>query len=99
MSTPISSIDLGVRVKNCMKIFGIETLEDAASKTDRELLRLPNFGKRSLFILRRAIRNHGLKPVEARRIDYIRADVIEAARLLNRAVNDLQLLIPGEEQK
>jgi DNA-directed RNA polymerase subunit alpha len=44
----IEELDLGVRSYNCLKREGIQTVGDLISKTEAELLNIPNFGKKSI---------------------------------------------------
>lgn len=58
--TPISSIDFGgrllnVRVQNVAREIGAETVGAMRAKSDKELLDLPNFGRKALAALRSAI--------------------------------------------
>jgi len=44
----IEELDLGVRSYNCLKREGIQTVGDLTSKTEAELLNIPNFGRKSI---------------------------------------------------
>ncbi|MGZ4199853.1 MAG: DNA-directed RNA polymerase subunit alpha [Thermoleophilia bacterium] len=44
----IEDLELGVRSYNCLKREGIQTVGDLISKTEAELLNIPNFGKKSI---------------------------------------------------
>jgi len=44
----IEDLELGVRSYNCLKREGIQTVGDLVSKTEAELLNIPNFGKKSI---------------------------------------------------
>ena len=44
----IEELDLGVRSYNCLKREGIQTIGDLTSKTEAELLNIPNFGRKSI---------------------------------------------------
>src|SRR5947208_11803074 len=44
---PIEELELGVRSYNCLKRVGIETIGDLTSKSDGELVAIPNFGRKS----------------------------------------------------
>jgi len=44
----LRDIRISTRLNNCFKNEGFKTLADVANKTDAELLRIPNFGKKSL---------------------------------------------------
>ena len=47
-SIPLSDIDLSVRTSSCLYRMGLATLGELASLSDVELLRQPNFGRKSL---------------------------------------------------
>ncbi len=44
----IDDLDLGVRSLNCLKREGIETVGDLLSRSEQELVCIPNFGRKSL---------------------------------------------------
>ncbi len=44
----IEELELGVRSYNCLKREGIQTVGDLVSKSEAELLNIPNFGKKSI---------------------------------------------------
>lgn len=50
--TPIACSGLDFRTMNCLLAEGFEYVEDAQAKIDRELLKIPNFGRSSLARLR-----------------------------------------------
>lgn len=55
LHTPIANLDISCRTTNVMKHAGIETLAEVDAMSNDELLRLDNFGRRSLNELREAI--------------------------------------------
>src|SRR5438034_8022231 len=57
---PIEELELGVRSYNCLKRVGIETIGDLTSKSDGELVAIPNFGRKSIEEVRGALAAHGL---------------------------------------
>ena len=57
---PIEELELGVRSYNCLKRVGIETIGDLTSKTESELVAIPNFGRKSIEEVRGALLAHGL---------------------------------------
>jgi DNA-directed RNA polymerase subunit alpha len=57
---PIEELELGVRSYNCLKRVGIETIGDLTSKTENELVAIPNFGRKSIEEVRGALQAHGL---------------------------------------
>ena len=48
LKKPIDGLELSVRSMNCLKNDGINYIEDLVQKTAVELLRAPNFGRKSL---------------------------------------------------
>jgi len=57
---PIEELELGVRSYNCLKRVGIETIGDLTSKSENELVAIPNFGRKSIEEVRAALSTHGL---------------------------------------
>src|ERR671934_105343 len=57
---PIEELELGVRSYNCLKPVGIETIGDLTSKSENELVAIPNFGRKSIEEVRGALAAHGL---------------------------------------
>src|ERR671918_2501890 len=57
---PIEELELGVRSYNCLKRVGIETIGDLTSKSENELVAIPNFGRKSIEEVRAALATHGL---------------------------------------
>jgi DNA-directed RNA polymerase subunit alpha len=57
---PIEELELGVRSYNCLKRVGIETIGDLTSKSEGELVAIPNFGRKSIEEVRAALGTHGL---------------------------------------
>lgn len=49
-----------VRLRNCLVRVGIETVGDLVTKTPAQLYEIPNFGERSLGLLREKLARHGL---------------------------------------
>ena len=56
----IEELELGVRSYNCLKREGIETVGDLVSKTEAELLNIPNFGKKSIDEVKEKLAERGL---------------------------------------
>ena len=44
----IEDLDLSVRSYNCLKRVGIQTVEELTQKTEEEMMRIRNLGKKSL---------------------------------------------------
>jgi DNA-directed RNA polymerase subunit alpha len=56
----IEELELGVRSYNCLKREGIQTVGDLISKTEAELLNIPNFGKKSIDEVKEKLDARGL---------------------------------------
>ncbi|OED34205.1 DNA-directed RNA polymerase subunit alpha [PVC group bacterium (ex Bugula neritina AB1)] len=56
----ISDLELSVRSVNCLKDAGIETIQDLVVKSEAEMLKYRNFGKRSLTEILEVLENMGL---------------------------------------
>ena len=56
----IEELELGVRSYNCLKRVGIETIGDLTSKSENELVAIPNFGRKSIEEVRASLSAHGL---------------------------------------
>ncbi len=56
----IEELELGVRSYNCLKREGIQTVGDLVSKTEAELLNIPNFGKKSIDEVKEKLASRGL---------------------------------------
>jgi hypothetical protein len=48
LDTPLEELGFTVRLDNCLKSEGFQSLRDVVSSTKKELLEIPNFGKGSL---------------------------------------------------
>jgi DNA-directed RNA polymerase subunit alpha len=48
METPIEELNLSVRSYNCLRRAGINTVEELKGKTEDELMKVRNLGKRNL---------------------------------------------------
>jgi hypothetical protein len=57
----LHEMNLSVRARTALTYGGLRTLDVIASKTGWELLRLPNFGQRSLNEVRDVLKSYGLK--------------------------------------
>jgi DNA-directed RNA polymerase subunit alpha len=56
----VEKLDLSVRAYNCLKNAGIETIGDLVRKTEAEMLKYKNFGRKSLDELKEVISKVGL---------------------------------------
>lgn len=48
LETPIEELDFSVRAYNCLKRAGVHTLQDLVNKSDAEVIKIRNLGKKSL---------------------------------------------------
>ncbi len=60
LETPIEELELSVRSYNCLKRAGIATVEDLANKTEAEMMKVRNLGKKSLDEVTNKLRSLGL---------------------------------------
>jgi len=60
LRTRMDELELSVRSGNCLKAAKIETLEDLAKRSEPEMLRFRNFGRKSLNELTAILQNLGL---------------------------------------
>jgi CRISPR/Cas system CMR-associated protein Cmr5 small subunit len=58
---PTDELEVPVRVANMLKVEGIRTVGQLATKSEAELLRNPNFGRRSLEQLKQALDELGVE--------------------------------------
>jgi DNA-directed RNA polymerase subunit alpha len=48
LKTKVDDMELSVRSSNCLRAANIQTLEDLAKKTESDMLKYRNFGRKSL---------------------------------------------------
>jgi DNA-directed RNA polymerase subunit alpha len=48
LRTRVDELELSVRSSNCLRAANIQTLEDLVTKTEQEMLKYRNFGRKSL---------------------------------------------------
>ena len=60
LETPIEDLDFSVRAYNCLKRDGIHTLQDLVNKSESEMMKIRNLGKKSLKQVLDKIRELGL---------------------------------------
>lgn len=58
---PIEDLELSVRSYNCLKSAGVNTVLELVQKTESELLKTKNFGKRSLEEIKEVLARQGLR--------------------------------------
>ena len=57
---PIDDLELTVRSANCLKAESIYYIGDLVQRTEVELLKTPNLGKKSLTEIKEVLQSHGL---------------------------------------
>lgn len=60
LDTPVEELELTVRSSNCLKNAGIKTIGDLAKKTEDEIAKTRNFGKKSLLEIKEKLSEWGL---------------------------------------
>jgi DNA-directed RNA polymerase subunit alpha len=60
-SMTIVDLDLSVRSYNCLRRAGIETVYELTQKTEEEMMKVRNLGKKSLKEVKEKLLAHGLK--------------------------------------
>lgn len=61
LKMPVEELELSVRSANCLKAANINTLEDLVQKSETEMLKFRNFGRKSLNELNAILDNLGLQ--------------------------------------
>ena len=57
----IEELELSVRSFNCLEAAGIKTIRDLVQKTEQEMLKYRNFGRKSLNEIKSILRDMGLR--------------------------------------
>jgi len=60
LTRPVDELELTVRSANCLKAENINYIGDLVQRTEVELLRTPNLGKKSLTEIKEVLESHGL---------------------------------------
>ncbi|MGQ9705956.1 MAG: DNA-directed RNA polymerase subunit alpha [bacterium] len=79
----VNELELSVRASNCLKAAGIEKIADLVQKTEHEMLKYRNFGRKSLADIRNVLEKMGLRL--GMKIDPLTYEVIET---YNRRAKD-----------
>ena len=61
LETPIEELEFSVRSYNCLKRAGIHTVADIVSKTEQDMIKVRNLGKKSLEEVMNKIADLGLE--------------------------------------
>jgi DNA-directed RNA polymerase subunit alpha len=79
----VDELELSVRAYNCLKNANIRTLADLVQKTEQEMLRTKNFGRKSLNEIKEIIHSMGLR--FNMRVDTDELQKLAAAKRMNNA--------------
>ena len=60
LALPVNELELSVRSSNCLKAAGIKYISNLVQKTEQEMLKYRNFGKKSLSELTEVLTKYGL---------------------------------------
>ena len=60
LDTPVEEMELSVRSSNCLKAAGIKSIRDLITRTESEMLKYRNFGRKSLSELNEVLMSMGL---------------------------------------
>ena len=88
---PVDELELTVRSANCLKAENIHYIGDLVQRTEVELLRTPNLGKKSLTEIKEVLQSHGL--MLGMRLDRLAAGRPEARRRTRRDVSRGRLAV------
>ena len=55
MKQPVNELKLSVRSANCLKVARIQTIGELVQKNEGEMLKYPNFGKKSLAEIKKVL--------------------------------------------
>lgn len=78
LSKPIEHLELSVRSNNCLRSAGIEKIYELVQKSEEELLKTKNFGRKSLSEIKETLSNLGLGlslDLNAKLLEKIKGDV------------------------
>jgi DNA-directed RNA polymerase alpha subunit len=67
-SFPIDDLGLPLRARNCLANERIEFVGELMQQTEADLMRLPNFGRKSLDAVKEALAQCGLRLVKRRKV-------------------------------
>ena len=67
----IEDCELSLRTLNCLRLLELTYLEELTSITQNELLRTPNFGRKSLNEVKEILNMHGMMLGTGKRKDYL----------------------------
>ena len=68
LETSIEDLELSVRSYNCLKRAGIHTVADIVNKTEQDMMKVRNLGKKSLDEVEKKLNDLGLEFKKKRRL-------------------------------
>jgi DNA-directed RNA polymerase alpha subunit len=80
---PVDELELTVRSANCLKAENINYIGDLVQRTEVELLRTPNLGKKSLTEIKEVLEQHGSRSACGSTTGRRRACAAERSRVLD----------------
>lgn len=60
LSTPVEELELSVRSSNCLKMANIQTIGDLVQRSEEEMVKTKNFGKKSLAEIQNKLKSYNL---------------------------------------
>ena len=60
LSTPVEELELSVRSSNCLKMANIQSIGDLVQRSEDEMVKTKNFGKKSLAEIQNKLKSYGL---------------------------------------
>jgi DNA-directed RNA polymerase subunit alpha len=60
LSTPVEELELSVRSSNCLKMANIQTIGDLVQRSEEDMVKTKNFGKKSLAEIQNKLKSYGL---------------------------------------
>mgnify|MGYP001174198441 FL=1 len=60
LGTPVEELELSVRSSNCLKMANIQTIGDLVQRSEEDMVKTKNFGKKSLAEIQNKLKSYGL---------------------------------------
>lgn len=90
MNNALPPLNLDQRTQNCLFGAGITSLEHLLTQTENELLKIPNFGAKSLILLRAELQKNGLSLYVKTEKDTLIADLELKVALCQRKLRNAE---------
>lgn len=91
LDTPVDELELSVRSSNCLKNANINTLRDLTTKTEEDIVKTRNFGKKSLLEIKEKLAEWDLSlGMYSRRDGIINRDSVGGMPVLDQGDGDAQ---------